>query len=324
MLILTIIIFLAILIIGHELGHFLAAKKFGVRVDEFGFGLPPRVVSRKVGETRFSFNLLPLGGFVKIHGQQREEGEIEEPHRAFVNQKISRRAIILVSGVTVNLIIGWLALSLVFSTGVPPKLFVTEVLPGSAAEKAGFKANEVIRGFNTPEEFTDLIRAHRGQSLVVNDRTVLVPEEGVIGVVISSFSISKENPFQSLVKGFDAAIGVTVGVVEALARIITHAFSGEADGLKQLAGPVGIFNIIKEAQGAAFLIYLLGVISLNLAVFNLLPVPALDGGHLLFLGVEKIIGRPVPRRVEAVANAVGFTLLILLIILVTFRDIMRL
>lgn len=324
MLILTIILFLAILIIGHELGHFLAAKRFGVRVDEFGFGLPPRVVSRKVGETRFSFNLLPLGGFVKIHGQQREEGEIEDPERAFVNQKISRRAIILVSGVTVNLIIGWMALSLVFSIGVPPKLFITEVLTGSAAEEAGFKANEVIRGWSSPEEFTDFIQAHRGEIVTINDKTVTVPEEGVIGVRINAFSIPKESPLQSLVKGFDVAIGVTVGVVKAAAQIIVNAFSGETDGLKQLAGPVGIFNIIKEAQGSAFLIYLLGVISLNLAVFNLLPVPALDGGHLLFLGVEKIIGRPIPRRVEALANAAGFTLLILLILLVTFRDIMKL
>src|SRR3990167_1254946 len=130
MLIATIVIFLAVLIISHELGHFFAAKKFGVRVDEFGFGLPPRAASRKVGETRFSLNLLPLGGFVKIHGQGRYEGEIDEPHRAFINQKISRRAIILVSGVVANLAIGWMALSLVFSLGAPSKLFITEVIPG--------------------------------------------------------------------------------------------------------------------------------------------------------------------------------------------------
>ena len=321
---LTILIFLAILIIGHELGHFLSAKKFGVRVDEFGFGLPPRVASHQVGETRYSLNLLPLGGFVKIHGQQKEEKEFEEPGRAFMNQPISRRAIILVSGVAANFIIGWMALSLVFSIGTPSKVFITEVIPGSAAEAAGLKTNESIKGFSSPQEFINFIQAHRGESITVNSKTVAVPEEGIIGVGIETFSIPKESPMKSVVRGFEATIKVTVGVVKAAAQIIINALSGERDGLKQVAGPVGIFSIIKEAEGAALLIYLLGVISINLAVFNLIPIPALDGGHLLFLGIEKIIGRPLPRRVETVANAIGFTLLILLIITVTFRDIGRL
>lgn len=320
----VILIFLAILIIGHELGHFWSAKKFGVRVDEFGFGLPPRVASRKVGETRYSLNLLPLGGFVKIHGQQREEGEIEEPRRAFVNQPISRRAIILASGVAANFIIGWMALSLVFSMGIPSKVFISGVIPGSAAEAAGLKTNESIKGFDSSEEFINFVQANRGQSITVNGKSVNVPEEGIIGVGIENFSIPKQNPLQSLVKGFEAAVAVAVGVVKAATHIIASVFSGEGDGLKQVAGPVGIFNIIKEADGVVLLIYLLGVISLNLAVFNLLPVPALDGGHLLFLGIEKIIGRPIPRRAETIANTIGFALLILLIIMVTFKDIAKL
>ena len=318
-----ILIFLAILIISHELGHFLTAKKFGVRVDEFGFGLPPRVASRKVGETRYSLNLLPLGGFVKIHGQQREEKEFEEPSRAFVNQPISRRAIILVSGVAANFIIGWMALSLVFSMGAPSKVFISAVIPGSAAEAAGLKVNESIKGFNSSEEFINFVRANRGQSITVNGKSVSVPEEGIIGVGIENFSIPKQSPFQSVIKGFEAAVGVAVGVIKAATHIIVGAFSGGGDGLKQVAGPVGIFSIIKEADGVVLLIYLLGVISLNLAVFNLLPVPALDGGHLLFLGIEKIIGRPIPRRAETIANTAGFALLILLIAVVTFRDIMK-
>ena len=325
MLTLTIVIFLAILIIGHELGHFLTAKKFGVRVDEFGFGLPPRIASRKAGETRYSLNLLPIGGFVKIHGQHREENKpLEEPHRAFFNQPAHRRAIILISGVAANFIIGWLALSFVFSMGAPSKLFVVEVLPGSVAEEVGFKPNEIIRGFSTPEEFTNFIQAHREETVTINGKTIIVPEEGIIGVRINAFSVPKENPLQSLLKGFDAAIGIAVGVVKAASQIIVSAFIGDTSGLKQLTGPVGIFNIIKEAEGLVFLIYLLGAISINLAVFNLLPVPALDGGHLLFLGIEKIIRRPIPQRVEVLANAAGFTLLLLLILLVTFRDIMKL
>lgn len=319
-----ILIFLAILIISHEFGHFWSAKKFGVRVDEFGFGLPPRVASRKVGETRYSLNLFPLGGFVKIHGQQREEGEFEEPSRAFVNQPISRRAIILASGVAANFIIGWMALSLVFSIGVPSKVFISGIIPGSAAEHAGLKTNESIKGFGSSEEFINFVRSHRGESITINGKSVSVPEEGIIGVGIENFNIPKQSPFQSLVKGFEATVEVVVGIVKAAASMIVGAFSGEGGSLEQVAGPVGIFSIIKEADGLALLIYLLGVISLNLAVFNLLPVPALDGGHLLFLGVEKIIGRPIPRRAETIANTVGFILLILLIAVVTFKDIMRL
>jgi len=324
MTVLIILIFLAVLIISHELGHFWSAKKFGVRVDEFGFGLPPRVASRQVGETRYSLNLLPLGGFVKIHGQQREEGEIKEPHRAFVNQPISRRAIILVSGVAANFLIGWIALSLVFAMGAPSKVFISGVIPGSAAEAAGLKINESIKGFSSSEEFINFVRTHRGEAITVNGKSVNVPEEGIIGVKIENFNIPKQDPFQSVIKGFEAAVGVAVGVVKAATHIIVGAFSGGGDGLKQVAGPVGIFSIIKQADGAALLIYLLGVISLNLAVFNLLPVPALDGGHLLFLGIEKITGRPIPRRTETIANTIGFALLILLIIMVTFKDISKL
>ncbi len=323
MLTLTIIIFLAVLIISHELGHFFAAKKFGVRVDEFGFGLPPRVVSRKVGETRFSLNLLPLGGFVKIHGQERQ-GEIEEPDRAFVNQKKSRRAIILVAGVAANLLIGWMALSLVFSLGAPPKLFITEVIPGSAAASAGLKPNESIKGWSSSEEFINFVQAHRGETITVNERSVSVPKEGIIGVKIDSFSIPKQNPFQSFVRGFETTVNIAVGIIKAAVGIIGNVIGGKGDTLGQVSGPVGIFNIIKDAEGLPFLIYLLGVISINLAVFNLLPVPALDGGHLLFLGIERIIGRPLPRRAEVAANTIGFALLILLIAVVTFRDIARL
>ncbi|MBI2594698.1 MAG: site-2 protease family protein [Candidatus Colwellbacteria bacterium] len=323
LLVITILIFLAILIISHELGHFFTAKKFGVRIDEFGFGLPPRVASRKIGETKFSLNILPIGGFVKIHGQQREEG-IEEPHRAFINQPIWRRAVILTSGVAANFLIGWIALGLVFSMGIPSKLFIAQVIPGSAAQTAGLKVNESIAGWNSSEEFISFVQAHRGESITVNNKTVSVPQEGIIGVRIEVFSVPKENFPKSAVKGFEAAVGVTVGVAKAAGQIIAGALSGEEDGLRQVSGPVGIFNIIKEADGAGLLIYLLGVISLNLAVFNLLPVPALDGGHLLLLGIEKIIGRPIPRRAETVANAIGFALLILLIIMVTYKDIAKL
>lgn len=324
MLFLTILIFLAILIIGHELGHFLAAKKFGVRVDEFGFGLPPRLASSQKGETRFSLNLLPLGGFVKIHGQTREEGEMKEPERAFVNQPPYRRALILIAGVLANLLIGWAALTLVFAIGTSPKVFISEVIGGSAAERAGLQPAEELKGFKSAEEFVNFVQSHRGQRVTVNDKNIDVPEGGVIGVKIDTFEIPKENPFQAVIKGLDATAGITLGIVETIPRLVLDAFREGAGALKQVAGPVGIFHLIEQARGTVFLLYLLGIISINLAIFNLLPIPALDGGHLLFLAIEKIIGRPISERAQMVANAVGFALLILLIIMVTFKDIQRL
>lgn len=320
----VILLFLAILVIGHELGHYLAARRFNVRVDEFGFGLPPRIASRQKGETRFSLNLLPLGGFVKIHGQERGEDKLEEPERAFINQLPSRRALILIAGVAANLLIGWAAFSLVFAMGSPPKILISEVIPGSAAEQAGLQFSEELKGFTSTEEFANFIQSHRGETVVINDKTVTVPKEGVIGVRIDTFEIKKENPFQAVVKGLKATAGFTVGIIKAVADIVIGALEGDTSGLKQTAGPVGIFNIIKNAEGTVFLIYLLGFISINLAIFNLLPIPALDGGHLLLLGIEKIIGRPISRRTIAITNAVGWTLIILLMVVVTFRDIMRL
>lgn len=320
----VILLFLAILIIGHELGHYLAAKRFNVRVDEFGFGLPPRMASRQRGETKFSLNLLPLGGFVKIHGQERGEAELEEPERAFINQSPSRRAFILIAGVAANLLIGWAAFSLVFAMGSPPKVLISEVIPGSVAETAGLQFSDELKGFTSAEEFISFIESHRGETVTINDKTVVVPKEGVIGVRIDTFEIKKENPFRAIIRGLDATAGLTVGIVKTVADIVIGAFQGDVSGLKQAAGPVGIFNIIKNAEGIVFLIYLLGLISINLAIFNLLPIPALDGGHLLLLGIEKIIGRPISRRTIAIANAMGWTLLILLMVVVTFRDIMRL
>lgn len=324
MIVLVILLFLAILIIGHELGHFLVARKFNVRVDEFGFGLPPRVASRQKGETRFSLNLLPLGGFVKIHGQERGEGELEEPERAFINQLPSRRAAILIAGVVANLLIGWMAFSLVFSMGAPSKVFISGIIPGSVAEQAGLQAGDEIKGFGSSEEFSSFLRSHRGETITVNDKSITVPEEGIIGVRIDTFEIKKEKPIQAVIKGLNATAGITVAVIKTIPRLVAEAFREGTQALQQVAGPVGIFNLLKNADGAVFLIYLLGAISVNLAVFNLLPIPALDGGHLLFLGIEKVIGRPVSRKAQMAANAVGFTLLILLIIVVTFKDIGRL
>ncbi len=323
MVLFTVLIFLAVLILSHELGHFLAAKKFGVRVDEFGFGLPPRIASRKKGETRFSLNLLPLGGFVKIHGQHKEDKEIEEPDRAFFNQPPSRRALILIAGVTANLLIGWLALSAVFAIGAPPKVFISEVIPGSVAEQAGFTIAEELQGFGSPEEFRAFVQSHRGEPITINGKSLTVPKEGIIGVGIDTFSLPKESPPRALIKGLDATAGITVGVLKAVGNIVVDAFQGETTTLRQAAGPVGIFNIIKNTEGAVFLIYLLGLISINLAVFNLLPIPALDGGHLLLLGVEKIIRRPIPERAVAITNAIGWAIIIILMATVTFRDIMR-
>ena len=176
-----IIAFLAVLILGHELGHFLAAKAFKVRVDEFGFGFPPRIFSRQKGETKYSFNLLPFGGFVRLHGEHWEENP-KGKERSFVHQAGFKRAIILIAGVFANFLIGWLALSAVFYFGVPNKVIIEEILVGSPAEIAGLKAGEAIEGYGSVDEFLNFVDARGSEPIMVNGKMVTprmdTPDEG--------------------------------------------------------------------------------------------------------------------------------------------------
>ncbi len=336
--IIFVIIFLSILILVHELGHFLTAKKFGLLVEEFGFGLPPRIFRKKIGETIYSFNALPFGGFVKIYGEDNlEEGAIRE--RSFVSLKIWKRAIILFAGVFFNFILGWMVISLVFAIGTSPAVVITEVIKNSPAAEIGLMAGDKLAGENlTTKSVIDFINEHRGRKIdlkierngkiidfAVTPRLNPPEGEGALGIGLIDAGLPRKSILASFWEGLKTSLEMTKIIALAIMNLIGKAFSGKAS-LEQVTGPIGIVKITAQAGslGLVYLLHLLALISLNLAVINVLPFPALDGGRLLFLAIEKIKGSPVNPKIEKMANAFGFALLIFLMIVITIKDIIRL
>lgn len=358
------IIILAILVFVHELGHFLVAKKSGIRVDEFGLGFPPRLLQKKVGETVYSLNLIPFGGFVKIFGENPDEESTNgyDALRSFVNKPKHLQAAVLVAGIVFNLIFAWLLISASYMIGSPqglternarwvenPQLTITSVMQGTPAEKSGIRAGSVILEVQAgeeklessqlnPETFRSFITSHEGEEMTLafkrNEATgiaTVTPVLGVvdattagIGVSMDQVGVMKLPAHRALIEG---AIG-TWNLIDLTARgigqFLWQTVTGQAK-LEQVTGPVGIAGLVGEAQelGFTYLMLFTAFISINLALLNLLPFPALDGGRLLFVAIEAVKGSPINPRVANTLNTVGFALLLLLMAVVTFKDILR-
>jgi len=350
---------LFVLILVHELGHFLTAKWTKMKVEEFAIGFPPRLFSWRRGETVFSLNLLPIGGFVKILGENGvDEIPAEDKARSFSSRPRLHQAIVLVAGVTMNILTAWLIFFAVgmigqptlATEGEPADLTVIEVVEGSPAEKAGIPLGAVIlkasagddaRELKTPEELTDFVTDHQTEEITLTYRyrdeantAALTPSRGliaddtermIIGLSTVPVTVVKEGPLQALVSATkrtsDSLVAITVGIFSLLAS----AFTFSAD-LSQVAGPIGIAGLVGDAAefGITSLLIFVAMISLNLAVINLLPIPALDGGRLLFVIAEAIIRRPLDPIWMSRVNFVGFSLLIVLMIAVTYNDIVKL
>lgn len=336
MIILLTIIGIALLILVHEFGHFIAAKAFGVRVDEFGIGFPPRLFGIQRGETLYSVNALPLGGFVRLHGETAREAENMNDPRSFIAQPAWKRFVVIAAGVAMNVFIGWLIVSAVLFIGTPRGLVVDRVLEGSAAAEADFRAGDFITGYEAGSDFTAYVRAHANEPLAFNivrggehiaiTATPEVGEAGgLLGIVVAEAGAAPLPLLQALREGFVQSgvmmASVVVGLGYVLKALVTTGMLAEG-----FVGPVGIFSIASNtgALGLVFLLQLIGVIALNLAVLNAMPFPALDGGRLLFLLCEKIKGSRLSPKFEMVANAAGFFVLLALIVLVTARDVIRL
>jgi regulator of sigma E protease len=348
MTIVLVIIGLSLIVLVHEAGHFLAAKLFKIRVDEFGFGFPPRLFARRIGETLYSVNALLFGGFVRIFG---EEGEEKDP-RAFNAQKVWRRVAVTSAGVIANVIGGWLILSVVFMVGAPVHLLLTSVAPGSPAAAAGLASGDAVwraqaggRVLGDPvgaDNFVAMVQsaAREGTPVTLTVRGTggaereasLVPRanppagEGALGVGLAEVGVPQAPFFQSFVRGAGETWTLLKLIVMSLAEFFWNVFQ-RPETLREVAGPVGI-AAASAAQastfGFSYLLHFLGLISLNLAVLNLIPFPALDGGRVLFLLIEKAKGSPLPLRFERIMNTAGFALLILLMVVVTVQDIGRL
>lgn len=336
MLVIIGISFLLLLVLGHELGHFISAKAFKLKIEEFGFGFPPKILSRQHGETKYSLNLLPFGGFVRIYGENQEELEGKtlteaDKKRSFFYQPAWKRAIIVVAGAVMNFIIGWIAISVVLMLGMPQGLVVEHITADSPAEAVGFQIGEPLTDYNSAEEFINFVNAHKGEEIIINEKAVTPridpPEgQGSLGVTVVETGAESVGPVKAVWEGFIIATGTTIEITKAFGRLFASLLTGDFSPAKEVSGPVGVYGILGQRSllGAAALIQLLGIISLNLVVLNLIPFPALDGGRLLFIGIEKVIRRPLNSKIELWINGFGVSLLLIFMVLVTIRDIANL
>ena len=336
----TIIIFLSILILIHELGHFLLAKRFGLFVGDFGLGLPPRAWGKKIGETMYSINWLPFGGYVKIAGEDGDD-EVDKkvPHdRIFYNIAPWKRFLILVGGVGVNFLFGWMLLSIVFMIGVKPGVFISQVQEGGPASVAGLQKNDRLVEFTKSDEFVSYAKIHAGEAITLRvargDGEIelqMTPRkdppagQGPLGVVLGEAMGRQQLGLIAAAKeGFIESIDIVKGTFKGISSLIGATFVGKGS-LEGVAGPIGIVKITVDASEAGFIyvLSLMALISINLAAFNILPFPALDGGRVLFLIIEKIKGSPLPKKFEQYANGIGLLLLLGLILVVSVKDVIR-
>jgi regulator of sigma E protease len=376
---LTIIIFiliLGLLIFVHEFGHFIIAKRAGIKVEEFGFGFPPRIFGIKKGETLYSLNLLPLGGFVRIYGENgppSKQIRCSKPgkkmvrtatshneKRAFYNQPIRKRAQILVAGVSMNLFLAALLLGIGYWLGLPAiieddqavnlnkaRVQITQVAFNSPAAQAGIMIGDTIRELRIKSyelrimkvsQVQEFIDAHRGEEITmviqrgdeILEKT-LVPRihppagEGPLGIALARTAIVAYPWYRAFIMGITSTVNLTWVIIVALGGFLWQLLVTGQLAI-EVAGPVGIFALTNQAAQLGF-IYVLqftALLSINLAIINILPFPALDGGRLLFLAIEKIKGSPVSQKVERVAHTAGFIVLMLLMVAVTWRDVVRL
>jgi len=365
----SIIIFIVILlalIIVHEWGHFITAKRAGIRVDEFGIGFPPRAWTffRKNG-TDYTLNWLPFGGFVKIFGEDPQDVPPEHPDRArsLISKPWYVQALVLVAGVGMNVIAAWLLFAVAFMAGVPasadesvgrtvedPALTVLQVLPDSPAEAAGLLSGDRITGVSsdksavmdlTAENVISFVEGHEGDTILMSiergeeattieltPTTGIVPgspERPALGISMGTVGTLTLPPHLALYEAGVQTVQYFGIITGAILAFFVNALTFNAD-LSQVAGPVGIVSLVGDAAEFGFvsLITFTAVISLHLAVINLLPIPALDGGRLLFVIVEAIRGKAIKPAVAQTANTVGFVFLIFLMLAVTVSDIAKL
>ena len=342
----------------HEFGHFITAKKFGIKVKEFGFGYPPRLFGKKFGDTLYSLNLLPFGAFVSIPSM--EGGEGDDPN-SFCQKPIWQRALVLFAGVAMFWIIAWILFSVIMvSVGVPtsisddaqgdfsnPTIKIIEIAKGSPATEAGIQLGDNIRKISVEEKqfsinkvvtVQELIGENKGKEIILTVQRgeeikdiSLVPRidapegEGAMGIKLARVALVKYSWWEAPWKGVQATYNTTSLIIDGFASAISKAINGVPSGV-QLMGIVGLFDLMGEIAGIGFAYYLqfIAIISIHLAILNLLPIPALDGGRIFFLGIEKIKGSPINKKIEQSINNTFFILLIILMILVTYKDIQAL
>jgi len=344
------ILSLLLLVTLHELGHFWVAKKFGVKVEEFGIGLPPRLFAKKFGETIYSLNLLPIGAFVRLYGEE----EKVKNKRSFSEKTIGQRALILLGGVVAFWIVAFVLLSFIAYLGLPTpiaddlyspaaQIIILATEEGLPAEKGGIKSGDILLRLGSGnEELTirrvaevrNFLSRHQGQEIIALIKRGQLEKEvfltsleegGKMGVFLERMEIQRSSWYQAPFRGALMTGQITVNLIYLLGHSAQRAILGEPlpPGI-QVTGPVGIvrdFFAGALKRGVVDYLQVMVMISISLAVFNLLPIPILDGGRLLFLAIEKIKGTPINPQLEQKLILISFMLLIGLFSLVTFYDI---
>ena len=341
---------LSILVFVHELGHFLFSKLFKVRVDEFALGFPPRVFSFTKGETTYSLNALPLGGYVKIHGENPDDGTNKNDKRNFQNIGWWKQVIILSAGVLFNILFAWLLMSLTLFIGTSKvaldgvqdkyiqgerKVLIHQILKDSPADLAGIEAGDYVVSINgsstkdilqvqqdiknAPMVFPIVLLKKNATSTVQVEKM----DNNTIGVGLAETATVRMGLFGSLYYGAQATYNLTAQVFAGVVGFFGKLFTGQGTW-EEVSGPVGIAKVVgtSSQEGFVSLLFITILISISLAAMNILPFPALDGGRIVIAVIEGAIRKKLPVKFVNALNSIGFLLLLTLMLVVTIKDIL--
>lgn len=359
--ILTVIILLvafSLLVFVHELGHFVVAKLSHAKVEEFGFGFPPRVYGIKKGETIYSINALPFGGFVRILG---EGGEEAQDPTSFASKPIWVRALVIAAGVIMNVFLAFILYTGGHMVGLPTiiendiqasqardvHVQIIEVQDKSPAAAAGLqlgdsivsiKNRETVASITSVDDVKNIIDTSKGQAIEMEvlrgDKNISISVtprenppagEGAVGIGMMRTGIVSYPWYAAVWQGAQTTFNNLGALAQGFWQLIAGLFTtGKLSA--DVAGPVGVAHLVYQVSSLGFIYVLqfVAFLSLNLAIINVIPFPALDGGRLLFIAIEAIKGSPVNKKFENAAHAIGFALLILLTIVITIRDVVKL
>ena len=346
---LSFVVVLGVLIFFHEFGHFLIARLFGVGVEKFSLGFGPRLIGKKIGRTDYRISAIPLGGYVKMVGEEPDaEVEPADIPISFTHKHVAKRMCIVAAGPVFNILLAIIIFLGIFmiSGAMILKPSVGTVREDSPALAAGIKAGDLITAIDRVavsswDDMTQIIGASKGKTLEITVRredseTVflitpeLIPAKNIFGEDIQRFIIgisasgdayAKDlNPFEALVESLVQTYKITELMVIIIGKLVTGDISTDTIG-----GPIMIAKMAGDQakSGIVNLIFFIALISVNLAIINLLPIPILDGGHLLFFSIEAIKGNPVSLKVREVAQQIGLFVILLLVVLVFYNDIFR-
>lgn len=352
MAVLFFIIILGLLVFVHELGHFIVARMSGVAVEEFGFGFPPRIFGKKKGPTTYSINWIPFGGFVRLQGDQGDKALLPD---SFSQARISRQLAIMVAGVTMNVLLAWLLLSVTLMVGVqsdattiPSNRFVRSSIPqieavvneSTAAAAAGLANGDVVKTINgqsltTTDQVIAFTKGNNYPPLTIEIqraaeiKTIIIAPRTADGRTLYGFGLQSLAtvsypwyiaPWYGLTTTVDMIGQTFSGFGKLLLELVTTAKVST-----DVTGPVGIAVLTGQVVQYGFIATLqfMAILSVSLAVVNILPLPALDGGRALFVIIGKLRGRPVSTQIEGTIHTIGFYLLLLIILLISIRDISK-